>query len=411
MAKREKVLKKTSIGGQALIEGIMMRGPEKTAMAVRHVSGEIVMEEWPTSGSRRAKFWKLPLIRGVYNFVDSMYFGYKCLMRSAELSGLEDEEESSGGGEAVPPERRVPAEAAAAGEETAADGNAGETGETRETVETAGAALTSAPAAGTAPAAVETPPETAAGQPETAPVPPVGGTAAVPAQAPARAEKKEAGDEGFLAKFGMTLLMVVSSVLGVLLAIGLFLYLPSLLFNLLMKIEALQPLNNQIWRAVFEGVLRIVLFVGYLAAVSLMKDIRRVFQYHGAEHKCIFCYEKGLPLTVENVREQIRFHPRCGTSFMILMLIVGIVISMFIPIQVPILRTLVKLLTIPLIVGIGYELIKWAGRSDSLVVRIISAPGLWLQRLTTKEPDDSMIEVAVAALNRVIPEDPDADRL
>ena len=142
-----------------------------------------------------------------------------------------------------------------------------------------------------------------------------------------------------------------------------------------------------------------------------MKDIRRVFQYHGAEHKCIFCYEKGLPLTVENVRKQIRFHPRCGTSFMILMLIVGIVVSMFIPIEVPILRTLVKLLTIPVIVGIGYELIKWAGRSDSPAVRIISAPGLWVQRLTTKEPDDSMIEVAITALNRVIPEDPEADRL
>ncbi len=380
MAKREEVKKKTSIGGQALIEGIMMRGPEKTAMSVRHTSGEIITEEWPTSGSKRAKIWKLPLIRGVYNFVDSMYFGYKCLMRSAELSGIEDEEEAAN-----------PVTAASSISE--------------ETEEKTGIPAVPAPAD----AATEEvcPAESAvavAAKEEGAP-------AAEEQEAPAGTEKTGEKDEGFFAKFGMTLLMVVSSILGVVLAIGLFIYLPSLLFNLLMKIEPLQGLNNQIWRAVFEGLLRIVLFVGYIAAVSLMKDIRRVFQYHGAEHKCIFCYEKGLPLTVENVRRQIRFHPRCGTSFMILMLIVGIIISMFIPIQVPILRTCVKLLTIPLIVGIGYELIKWAGRSDSLAVRIISAPGLWLQRVTTKEPTDDMIEVAITALNRVIPEDPDADRL
>ncbi|HJD23976.1 MAG TPA: DUF1385 domain-containing protein [Firmicutes bacterium] len=393
MAKREQVLKKTSIGGQALIEGIMMRGPEKTAMAVRHVSGEIVTEEWPTSGSKRAKFWKLPLIRGIYNFVDSMYFGYKCLMRSAELSGLEDEEETAGkGGAAAAPSAGVAGEAEAAGAPAAFPADA---------AQPEGAPAASQPAAGTA--VRQEPP---------APAPAAADTPAGPAPSEAGcAEKKGEKPAGFLSQFGMTLLMVASAVLGVVLAVGLFIYLPSLLFNLLMKIPAMGMFNNQIWRAVFEGVLRIALFVGYLAAVSLMKDIRRVFQYHGAEHKCIFCYEKGLPLTVENVRRQIRFHPRCGTSFMILMLIVGIVVSMFIPIEVPILRTLVKLLTIPVIVGIGYELIKWAGRSDSLAVRIISAPGLWVQRLTTKEPDDSMIEVAITALNRVIPEDPEADRL
>ena len=323
MAEKDDVQKKTSIGGQALIEGIMMRGPETTSMAVRHTSGDIVLEQWPTKGKERASLWKAPFIRGIFNFIDSMVVGYKCLMRSAELAGLEDDD----------------------------------------------------------------PPEAGEDSPE-----------------------KPKKEEGFFSKFGMTLLMTLSAVLGVALAVGLFLWLPSVLFNLLcIPFPALD--NTTVWRAVFEGVLRIVLFVAYIAVVSLMKDIRRVFMYHGAEHKCIFCYEKGEALTVENVRRQIRFHPRCGTSFLILMLIVGIVISMFIPIRIPLLRTAVKLLTIPLVVGIGYELIKLAGRSDSPVVRFISAPGLWMQRITTKEPTDDMIEVAIKALEAVIPEDPDADRL
>ena len=141
-----------------------------------------------------------------------------------------------------------------------------------------------------------------------------------------------------------------------------------------------------------------------------MKDIRRTFMYHGAEHKSIFCYEKGLPLTVENVRKQKRFHPRCGTSFMILMLIVGIIISILIPIKHTILRTVVKLLLLPLTVGIGYELIKLAGRRDNWFTRFISAPGVWVQHITTVEPDDSMIECAIKALEAVIPEDQEADK-
>ena len=160
----------------------------------------------------------------------------------------------------------------------------------------------------------------------------------------------------------------------------------------------------------FEGLLRIVLFVAYMLLVSLMKDMRRVFQYHGAEHKTIFCYEAGEELTVENVRKQSRFHPRCGTSFMILMLLVGMIVSMLIPDMNSVLRTVVKILTIPAVVGVGYELIKLAGRRDNLFTRIISAPGLWMQRLTTKEPDDSMIECAIAAMERVIPADPEADK-
>ncbi len=299
--------KKTSIGGQALIEGIMMRGPEKTAMAVRNTkTNEIILEEYPTKGKDRAKLFKLPFIRGIFNMYDSLSFGYKCLMRSAELSGLEDEEEN---------------------------------------------------------------------------------------------KQPSKWDKLFNA-----ILMPVATVLAVALALGLFVYLPMQIWK---WITASAPAVQQNYyaRAAFEGVMRIILFVGYVWATSLMKDIRRTYQYHGAEHKTIFCYEAGLPLTVENIRPQSRFHPRCGTSFMVLMLIVGIIVSMFIRVDNLLLRTACKLLTFPIVVGVGYELIKLAGRRDDLFTRIISAPGKWLQRVTTREPDDSMIECAIEAMNKVIPAD------
>ena len=301
--------KKTSIGGQALIEGIMMRGPKVTAMAVRNdKTKEIMLEEYPTKGQNRAKLLKLPFIRGIFNMIDSLSFGYKCLMRSAELSGIEDEE-----GEA----------------------------------------------------------------------------------------KKEPSTWD---KIFEKLMMPIATVLAVVLALGLFVWLPEQLWKWLTN-AAPAVAQNYYLRACFAGVMRIVLFVGYVWATSLMKDIRRTYMYHGAEHKTIFCYEKGLPLTVENVRPQCRFHPRCGTSFMVLMLIVGIVVSMFIRIDNVLLRTAVKLLTFPIVVGVGYELIKLAGRADNLFTRIISAPGKWLQHITTREPDDSMIECAIAAMNKVIPDD------
>ena len=301
--------KKTSIGGQALLEGVMMRGPEKTAMAVRHVSGDIVRESFPNK-SHQSAVRRIPLVRGVVNMVESMVLGYKCLMRSAELAGLEEEEDGKPAGKAE--------------------------------------------------------------------------------------------------QFFVSVLMILSTLVGVALAIGLFIFLPSFLYGLITKL--IPDMENRLLRSVFEGVIRIVLFVAYMLIVSLMKDMRRVFQYHGAEHKTIFCYEAGEDLTVENVRRQSRLHPRCGTSFLVLMLLVGIVVSMFISVTNPILRTAIKLLTIPLMVGVGYELIKWAGRSDSRLSRIISKPGMWMQRITTKEPDDSMIECAIAALKDVIPDDPEADR-
>ena len=338
--------RKTSIGGQALIEGIMMRGPKKTAMAVRNPEGEIVLEKWDTKVTQRCKLTKLPLIRGVFGFIDSMTMGYKCLMRSAEIAGLEDEE---------PKKKKKKDES-----------------ENTELAE------------------VE------------------------PCEC---AENAQASDKKSSSAL-MTAIMVVASVIGVVLSVFLFIMLPTLIFGWLSKlIPALRPDNTAVAsliKSVFEGVLRIAVLVAYMLLVTLMKDIRRTFQYHGAEHKTIFCYENGMELTVENVRKQGRFHPRCGTSFLILMLIVGMFISFLIdPLfilvgtSVPhaLVRTLIKLLLLPITMGIGYELIKLAGRHQNTFTKIISAPGMWLQHITVLEPTDDMIECAIKAFVEVIPED------
>ena len=300
-----------SIGGQALIEGVMMRGPERITMAVRHTSGEIRTETLPNKMSQRPALWRIPFVRGVFNFVDSMVLGYKCLMRSMEMSGLEDE---------------------AVGE--------------------------------------------------------------------SKAEKKDEGKK----PWWMTAMMVGASVLGFLLAIFLFIWLPTAIYNLLKSF--IPFLANQVLQAVFEGLFKLAIFVAYVWAVSFMEDIHRVFMYHGAEHKTIFCFEHGQELTTDNVRRQSRFHPRCGTSFIVLLLLVSIFVSIFIPHTLPTLsRTLIKLCCLPIVMGLGYEALKLAGRKDNLFTRVISAPGLWVQRLTTKEPTDDMIECAVIAFKDVLPED------
>ncbi len=324
--------KKTSIGGQALIEGIMMRGPKKDAMAVRMKDGTVEVFPMTVKSIKNKCFlFKWPIIRGVVGFIDSMLIGYKAMMDSAEKSGyldeLEEEEKKS---------------------------------ETEEN------------------------PETGAEE---------------------KTEKKSNGI--------FTVIMIIAAVLAVILCVGLFIYLPSLVF------KGINYLSGNVltgWQALFEGVLKITIFLGYMLAVSYMKDIKRVFSYHGAEHKTIFCYEAGLPLTVENVRIQKRNHPRCGTSFMILMLIVSIFITLIFDAVFPglknvlWLRTIIKLLLVPVICGLGYELIKICGRYDNFFTRIIAAPGLWIQRITVKEPDDSMIEVAIAAMEAVIPENAEDDK-
>jgi uncharacterized protein YqhQ len=203
----------------------------------------------------------------------------------------------------------------------------------------------------------------------------------------------------------MAIVGVIAAVLGVFLSVGLFIFLPTFIYDLLaMLIPALA--GKAFLKSLFEGVLKIVVLIVYMSLVSKMNDIKRTFQYHGAEHKTIFCYEAGLELTVENVRKQGRFHPRCGTSFLIVMVIVGIFIGLLIPAGLPsLLRTAIKLLLLPLTMGLGYEFIKFAGKTDNKITRILSAPGLWMQRITVLEPTDDMIECAIAAVNEVIPED------
>lgn len=357
--------KKTSIGGQALMEGIMMRGPERTTMAVRNTKGEIVLEDVANKAAKRPAFCRWPVIRGVFGYIDSMVLGYKCLMRSAELSGLEDLVEES----PRQKKKRLEKEAKLAAER-------GESVKAEEV----------APASEETAASEEKPEE----------------------------EKKDEKVPAWV----FTWMMIGSVVLAFALAIGLFVFLPTFIFQLLAKVipflEGDNAALNSLWKSLFEGIFKIILIVGYMAAISLMKDIRRTFMYHGAEHKTIFCYEAGEELTVENVRRQSRFHPRCGTSFLILMLLVSIFISFFIdPISILItgfvlpigLRVVVKLLMIPIIVGLGYELIKFAGRHDNLLTRIISAPGVWLQHITVFEPTDDMIECAIEAITCVIPKD------
>ncbi len=338
--------KKTSIGGQALIEGIMMKGPYKTMMAVRKKDGTIDLSEVKEKHLKdKCRIFGWPLIRGMVNLVESMIIGYKTLMASADISGFTDLEEDES-------------------KEDETDSATEEIVENEASIETA---------------AEET---------------------AEPEEEKPK-EKKESVLVGAV--------MVIGAVLGVLLAVGLFMYLPSLAFK---GIDYLVAYDLKMYKGLIEGVIKMAIFVGYIALTSLEKDIKRVFMYHGAEHKTIFCYESGKELTVENVRGFKRFHPRCGTSFMFLMLAIGILVSSVLVMVLPefivsknYIWVPIKILTLPVVCGLGYELIKVCGRHDNFLTRIIAAPGLWIQRLTTKEPDDSMIEIAIAAVNEVIPED------
>ncbi len=320
-------VKKTSIGGQALIEGVMMRGVSKGAMALRHKDGTIEVSEWKIPDKKW--YEKTPIIRGSVNFIKNLMDGYKCLSESIEKGDIEDDDEE-----------------------------------------------------------------------------------------PSKLDKwltEKLGDK-------LTqIVMGISMVIGIALAVVLFLLVPSYLYSF---IEMLVPADISMWRTIFEGILKIAIFVGYMALVSKGEGTKRMYSYHGAEHKTIFCYEAGEKLTVDNVRKFKRFHPRCGTSFIIITLLVSILVYSVVPITpdmfkswfgiesdslAVILRTIAKLILLPIVVGISYELIKLAGRYDNLFTRIISAPGLWMQRITTKEPDDSMIETAIAALKPVLPKEGEDD--
>ena len=347
---------KTSIGGQALLEGIMMRGPKKCSMAVRNTDGEIVIEEVEIKAKKRPKITKIPFIRGIFNFADSMSVGYKALMRSAEISGLEEAEAEMDREKAAKKRAKVAKKAEKSGEILTDEPTAEDSAEVKKT------------------------------------------------------EKKKESDSL------SGIVMVVGTLLGVVLALVLFIALPNFICTLILG----EPGNHPVLYAVISGVIKVIILILYMWLVSYMKDIKRTFMYHGAEHKTIFCYENGLELTVENVKKQSRFHPRCGTSFLfltvfvsvVIMIVVGMLLGLWLPdtvkdskILYTLIRTGIAVLLVPLMAGIGYELIKLAGRHDNVFTRIISAPGLLMQRITTKEPDDSMIECAIAAVKEVIPDD------
>ena len=355
-------------------------------MAVRNPEGEIVLEEWETEQSTRKGFTKLPFVRGIFNFVDSMKSGYKCLMRSAEISGLEElEEEIAKEKEEKKLAKRAKKEGKTLDELKEEVKSEAEAEEKKNDICTISEETTSAE---------------------------VGLDETKEDKKTDKAEKKNSGSAL------TSVVMVISTFLGVALAVLLFVFAPTWISTLILGPDATS--KYEVWVAVLSGVFKVVILVAYMALVALMKDIRRTFMYHGAEHKTIFCYEQGLELTVENVRKQRRFHPRCGTSFLILMVLVSIVVMIPVGILLKavlpeaildnrlvytLIRTGIAIILMPLIMGIGYELIRVAGRHDNIVTKIISAPGVWLQHITTKEPDDSMIECAIAAMQKVIPED------
>lgn len=320
MAKKEKKVcsRLGSVGGQAVLEGIMMRSPKQYTTAVRVTeTGEIVRDTHKTTSlSDKHKWMKWPLVRGLVNFVETMKLSFSTLTFSAEAQGMEEE-----------PQTKF--------------------------------------------------------------------------------------EKWLVNTFGEKLMAVVAgigTVLGLCLAVVLFMWLPRFLAQLAFPagVSGLFKFLN----ALMQGVLRIGIFVGYIALVSLMGDMRRTFEYHGAEHKSIFCYEAGEDLTVENVRKKSRFHPRCGTSFFFVMMLLGILLSVFLNfIPLPdaawanVVYTVIKVLTLPLVVSLGYEIIRFAGRHDNAFVRMLTAPGLWMQRLTTREPDDRQIEVAIVALKSALPDE------
>lgn len=305
MADENKEKFKSKIGGQALIEGIMMLGPTKGAMACRLPDGTIDLETWDENNGKSAPWYKkAPFIRGCFNFISSLIKGYKYTMKSAEKQMTEEDEDEQ------------------------------------------------------------------------------------------------------LSETATNIIMVIGSVIGVVMAVGLFFVLPKFFVGLIPNVK-----NMGVLRSVLEGIVKIALFVLYMYAMSFTKDIKRQFMYHGAEHKTIACHEAELPLTIENVRKQTRFHKRCGTSFIFIVLIIGIFVMCFVPKgllwwQ----RSIISILTLPLVVSISYECIRLAGNNDNIFTKILSAPGLLMQRITTREPDDSMIEIAITALKVCIPENKEEDK-
>lgn len=327
----DKKIHRTMVGGQAVIEGVMMRGVNKTALACRRADNSIDLDVWDSAPvNKKGSIRKIPIIRGIINFVESLVLGYKTLTKSANLVEIDEENK-----------------------EKEAKDNSVSTIQTENQV---------------------------------------------------NPEIKSKGKDNNKDE-GLGIAGIFSMVLGFVIAIALFVMLPTFIVGKTENIVHWGP-----FRTIVEGVIKILLFVGYLFLISRMKEIKRVFEYHGAEHKSIYCYEHKNPLTPEYARKETRFHPRCGTSFLLIVLIVSIILFSFVTWDVLWLRIVLKLVLLPVVVGVSYEIIKFAGRHDTSVMRFILAPGLWLQRLTTREPDDSQLECALAALKAVLTDNPEDDK-
>ena len=331
--------KMTSIGGQAVIEGVMMRGPEKTAVAVRKPDGEIIIDE--KQNKIKGGIRKIPLIRGVFSFVDSMVIGIQALMFSANF--YEEDGTPKKENEKNDKEENI--------KETTEKSNNKEKNE--------------------------------------------------------KEKNKENNEQEEMPGWMMALTVLAS----VALSVGLFIALPNLIAGFLVPSGDMQSDGNVFLYNLVESIVKIVIFISYLLLVSQMKDIQRVFEYHGAEHKTIFCYENGEELTVENVKKYPRFHPRCGTSFLLFVIIISIIVfSVVGRFDSKIMNLLVRIALLPVVAGISYEIIRFAGKhTENKCVSWLNKPGMLLQKLTTREPDEKQIEVAIESLKAVMPKDKNAD--
>ena len=369
--------KLNSVGGQAVIEGVMMKNVNKVALAIRKEDGSIEIKKSEFHPAKNKHKWlNIPILRGIVGFVESMILSFKTLGDSTDMLGLDElEEKEKSEKEAKKARKKLEKEAKKQGitvEELESKSN-----ESTQSTEIS-----------------EESSEECVDKEE-------------------KNDKKE--DKKKDSGVATGLIMAVSLVFGLLLAMVLFIALPTYItdgLDYLTKRYISENGINHYLQAAIEGIIKISIFIIYIASVSLMKDIKRTFSYHGAEHKSIACYEQGLELTPENARKCSRFHPRCGTSFLFVMLLIGIIVGMFIPEfeNMSWLRSLIKLATLPIIMGVGYEFIMLAGKHDNWLTRALSAPGLWMQRLTTKEPDDYQLAVAICAIKATMPEEfPDFD--
>ena len=388
---------KSKIGGQALVEGIMMKGAFRGAMACRLPNGEIDLETWdiaakfendPKTGKPRlVRPWytRVPFVRGCVNFVTSMIDGYRCMMKSAEKQYDEEIDEFCKWKKENPKLDTLPED------EQRELFTAWLTEQRRKTDEKK---------------SKEDKRYVPLGAPDAETVGKRWDYLTKAAEHYSYEEPSKL-EKWIEEKFGDAIynaLMVLVLIVSVALSFGLFLYVPRLVVGLI------KPLTeSRIIRSLAEGVVKLAIFVGYMWLTGRLKSIRRTYQYHGAEHKTIACFEAALPLTVENIRKQKRFHPRCGTSFIFLVLLISIFFGCFNPYKIVWQRVLFSLVLLPLVMGCSYELIRLAGRTDNTFTRILSAPGLWIQRITTQEPDDSQIECAIAAMTPCIPENLEDD--